>query len=501
MIRKKYIPMNISIKKIALLIMISSVFTGCKKFLEIEPKGKVLAKKIEHYNGLFNNSLINGFQNLRMTATTNAITGELGFSFSILGEVDAPFYMSDDMMANPATFQSFSLINQNSYKWADNLYLPETNASEWGTFYSHNYVYNVIANGVMNAEDGTEAEKRALWAEARVARAYMHFWVAQLFSKPFNPATAATDPGVPIVTEADTEIKGFKRAAVKEVYDFITTEITEAIPSLNPSTINKGRIGQLAAYSILAEVYFNMGKYQEALGPLNKAFELVGSSKVPVSLYNYNIKVNDWYNAVAPNSGLAGFPTPFDSYETIFAKQSAAPLYSAFSNLAVLTPETYALFGADDQRRKAFSDKSLFSSAVQLPGYQRAAPLTINLGPTLPNLYLMKAECEARNGQLTDAENDLETLRKNRMPDATAQVQYTGQQELVKLILRERILEFAATGRRWFDMRRLSDDTQYNNIRGTRTIGGQTYTLSNNRLTLRIPPMILNFNPSMPDNP
>lgn len=484
-----------------MLIMIGIAFASCKKFLEIEPKGKVLAKKLAHYDGLFNNTLINGFQNLKVTATTNAVTGDLNYTFSILGEVDAPFYMSDDMMANPATFQNYSLINQKSYKWADDIYLPENNSSEWGTMYVHNYVYNVIANGVMDAEDGTEAEKRALQAEARVGRAYMHFWVAQLFAKPFNETTAATDLGVPIVTEASTETRGYQRASVKETYDFILREINESIPYLNAATISRGRIGQLAAYSILAEVYFNMRKYQEALAPLNKAFELLASSKVPVALYNYNTKVNDWFIPFLPNMGLTNAPNGYDSYETIFVKQSAAPVYSAFSSLAVLSPETYALFGADDQRKKIFSDKGLLSSGLQLPGFQRAGPLSINLGPTLPNLYLMKAECEARSGQLTDAENDLETLRKNRMPDASAELQYSGQQELVKLILRERLMEFAATGRRWFDMRRLFDDAQYNNIRGTRTIAGQTYTLSINRLTLRIPPMILSYNPNMPNNP
>lgn len=493
--------MNIPMKKIAMLIMICIAITGCKKFLEIEPKGKTLAKKLADYDGLFNNSFLNGFQNLKITATSNATTGELGYSFSILGEVEAPFYMSDDMVANASTFQNYTLIKQNSYKWADEIYQSEDNPSEWGAMYTHNYVYNVIVNGVMNAEDGTDAQKKALQAEARVARAYMHFWIAQLFAKPYNEGTAASDPGIPIVTEANTEHGPYNRASVKESYDFIISEINAAIPDLNASTINRGRIGQLAAYSVLGEVYFNMGKYQEALTPLKKAFELLGSSKVPISLYNYNVKVNDWFISFLPNYGLTGFPAPFDSFETIFAEQTAAPVYSAFSSLAVLTPETYALFTADDQRKKAFSDKGLFSSSLQLPGYQRSGPLTVNWGPTLPNLYLMKAECEARNGLLSDAKTDLETLRKNRMPEATAQVQYANQQELVKLVLRERILEFAATGRRWFDMRRLYEDATYNNIRGTRTVDGKAYTLNKNRLTLRIPPMILKFNPSMPNNP
>lgn len=493
--------MNSSIKKIVTLIMIGVTLTGCKKFLEIEPKGKALAKKIEHYNGLFNNTFLNGFQNIKVTATTNAATGELGSSFNILGEVDAPFYMSDDMMANPSTFQSYSLIQQKSYKWADDIYRVEDNSAEWGTMYVHNYVYNVIVNGVMNAEDGTESEKKALQAEAKVARAYMHFWAAQLFAKPYNENTAASDLGIPIVTQASTENNDYKRATVKETYNFIITEINSALPYLNPTTVGRGRIGQLAANCILGEVYFNMGKYQEALAPLNKAFSLLGSSKVPISLYNYNTKVNEWFIAFLPNFGLNSHPNPYDSYESIYVKQTAAPAYSAFSSLAVLTPEVYGLFGADDQRKKAFSDKGLLSSSLQLPGFQRAGPLTVNLGPTVPNLYLMKAECEARTGLLSDAKTDLETLRKNRMPDTSAQVQYSTQEELVKLVLRERMIEFAATGRRWFDMRRLFSDGTYNNIRGTRTIAGQTYTLTKDRLTLRIPPMILNYNPSMPNNP
>lgn len=489
-----------TMKKIISILIIFSSLAGCKKYLEVEPKGKVLARKIEHYNGLFNNTFLNGFQNLKFTSTTNAATGELSYSFSILGEVEAPFYMSDDIVANASTYPNYTLIKQKAYKWSDDIYLPEDNAAEWGTMYTHNYVYNVIANGVMDAEDGTEAEKRALQSEARVARAYMHFWVAQLFAKPYNDATASTDPGIPIVTVASTESSNFQRSSVKAVYDFIVKEINESIPYLSNVTVSRGRIGQLAANAILGEVYFNMGKYQEALPPLKKAFELIGLSKVNISLYDYNVKANEWYVAFSPNTGLTFHPTPFDSYESVFVKQTAAPVYSAFSSFTVLTPAVYSMFGADDQRKKAFSNKGLFSSSLQLPGYQRAGPLTVNLGPSMPNLYLMKAECEARGGLLTDAENDLETLRKNRMPAASAEVQYAGQPALVKVILDERLREFAATGRRWFDMRRLYDEPAYNNIQEQRTIDGKTYTLTKSRLTLKIPPMILNFNPSMSDN-
>ena len=54
---------------------------------------------------------------------------------------------------------------------------------------------------------------------------------------------------------------------------------------------------------------------------------------------------------------------------------------------------------------------------------------------------------------------------------------------------------------RWFDMRRLWFDAQYNNVDKTKTMDNETFTLTAARLTLRIPPMILQYNPGMIDNP
>ncbi len=488
-------------KKIIFYIALLAFSTGCKKFLDVEPKGKTIPTGFEQFNGLLNNSLLGGLQNLKITGTSDAASGNLSYSFSLLGDVEAPFYMSDDIEANPATFQNYSQIEQNLYKWADDVYLPDDNSSEWNAMYIQNYVYNLIVNGVMNVTDATEEQKKQVWGEAKVARAYMHFLSAQLFSKPYNAATAATDPGIPIVTIASTSQNNFKRASVQETYDFIIGEINEALPGLSDVTINRNRISRLAAYSILGEVYFNMKKYDEALMALKQAFALVDKSNIPISLYDYNIKINDWFFSFLPNLGLFNHPNPFDSYESIWVKQTTTAVSSAFSSLTVLTPEVWALFGDDDLRKNIYSNKGLLSSSLILPGYQRAGPLTVNMGPTLSNLYLMKAECEARANQLDDAEADLVMLRENRMPAGSAAVVYAGQDELVQLILNERLREFAATGRRWFDMRRLFDDPKYNNVVGTRTVDGQNYTLGANRLELRIPPMILNYNPGMQNNP
>jgi len=484
---------------ISMLLAITTL-VGCKKFLEVEPKGKAVATDYEHFNGLLNNPYLGGFQYLKFTATSNAETGFIGYSFSILGSVDAPFLMSDDIEANSDFFKNYTLIQKNQYRWADNVYLPDDNSAEWGTMYALNYIYNLVANGVMTANGGTETQKRKVRAEARVNRAHMHFWAAQLFAPPYEEGTSATALGIPIVTEASTEASNFTRSSLKDTYDFIINEITAAIPDLDDVTYNRNRVSKSAAYYMLGETYFYMHQYTKALDAFQKAVQFLAQSKINIGLYNYNTKVNDWFVPFMSNMGLVNHPNPFDNEENIYAKQCIAPVNSAFGSQTVLRSTVYELFDSNDQRRKIFSNRGLFSSAQILPGYQRSGPLTVNYGPSLPNLLLMKAECEARLGDLQNAEKDLLSLRKNRMPDAAATVVYANQQGLVKTILTERMREFAATGLRWLDMRRLFDDPLYNNLNLTRTIEGKTYTLTRDRLCLRIPPSVLNYNPGMSDN-
>lgn len=483
-----------------LLIACLGLTSGCKKFLDVEPKGKAIPTDYAHFNGLLNNPYLGGLQHLKFTATSNAETGEISYSFSILGDVEAPFYMADDVQANPATFNNFSRVQQNFYKWADDVYLPEDNAPEWGAFYSQNYVYNLVIQGTMESRGGTDREKNMLVAEARAVRAYLHFYAAQLFAAPYQEATAATDLGIPLVLEANTEAKGFTRSSNQELYSFIVNELEESIPLLNEQTINRSRLSQLGGYYMLGQVYFQMQKYDLALKAFQQANGLVAKSQIAIHLYDYNVMVNQWYFPFMANMGLVNFPDVYTNEENIFVKQTAVPITSAFATKMLLRPEVYALFKANDERKKIYSNKGLFSSAT-LPGFQRAGPGTFNLAASMSNLLLMKAECEARAGNLAAAQADLLMLRKNRMPLSDAQQSFSTKEELVKAILDERLREFAATGIRWLDMRRLANDNQFNNLHTTRSIDGSSYTLKKERLTLRIPAGILAHNPSMQNNP
>jgi starch-binding outer membrane protein, SusD/RagB family len=485
--------MRYKIFSLPLIAIIAGIFLpACNKFLDVKPKGLDIVNSIDKYNGLFNNINLYTFINVRN------VPGALA---TILGYPGAALMMSDDVFSSAAYLGTQPLFYQNAYQWKDDVFLPDDESSEWGTFYSQNYIYNVIANGVMDATDGTELEKKQLLAEARANRAYMHLMEVNYFAKPYSAATASTDPGVPIVVKADAGGEKYTRATVQQVYDFILSELQASIPDLPARTVNRARLAQTGGYYLLGLTYFWMGDYAKALPALNNCRNSLTSYTLPIALYNYNTTMAGWVTSGQPWLGANRHPAQTISTENIYLKQMSIN-WATGRNTVYLKNSIYSLYSTNDQRKKFFYNNSTSNAipAPGLPGQQRNGPTTYNWGPNLADLHLMLAECKARAGDITGAKTDLETLRKARMPLAESNVTATTPDAMVKAVLDERLREFAGTGLRWFDMRRLSGDATYNNVEGTHPLDGTVYNLKPERLTLRIPPAILNLNPGMEDN-
>ena len=477
-----------TIQIITFLVVLSS----CNKFLDVKPKGLDVISTLEEFNGLFNNTNLYTFVNVRN------IPGSLA---AILGYPGAAVVMADDVFSSGAYLSTQPLYYQNAYQWKDDLFQVEDESSEWGTFYSQNYIFNVVANHVMDVPNAALQDKKQLLAEARANRAYMHLMQVNYFAKPYSAATASSDLGIPIVTLADAGGDSYKRATVQQVYDFIITELTASIPDLPVQTLNRARLAQTGGYYLLGLAYFWKGDYANAITQLNNCRASIPNYKLALDLYNYNTTMPTWVTTAQPWVGPSKIPAQTVSTENIYVKQMSINWATA-RNTVYLKPAIYSLYTTNDQRKKFFYNNSTANAIVApgLPGQQRNSPTTYNWGPNLADMYLMLAECKARTGDLTGAKTDLEFFRTSRMIAAEVPVALTTQTALVKSILDERLREFAGTGWRWFDMRRLSNDPVYNNIDPTHPLDGVNYTLKTDRLTLRIPPAILKLNPGMVDN-
>lgn len=472
---------------VAILLTVTS--TACKKsFLEVIPKGKLIAQSASEYSLLLSNlDLLN------------------------MGSANVQVTMGDEVAAVEPYFTASILKTQRSFRWDAVIYEANDDAGETLIPLKNIYLYNKVINEVPNATDGTAQLKLQIEAEARAGRAWTYFMLINYYGKPYNAATATTDPGFPIVEAADVTATKFDRASVQQVYDFIVKDLTTAIPNLTPQVVNRTRMSKAAAEAILGKVYLFMGRYNDALSMLNAAITDMANQATPVRLYDYNVEfaTGGVFLPISATSGPASVLLP-NNAESLYSKQFANGFTSSYNEI-VTTPQTAALFGASDLRLKFYTNAT-YSTKLPFPvtGVLRKQKGSQTLfGVQVPDLYLLRAECKCRTNDLAGAKADVEALRVKRMPAADAIVPAATANDkmlLLQFILNERIREYAVEGYRWFDMRRLSVDPLFAATTYTHTLYSATgsttvFQLKPERLVLRFPQKLIDQNPNIVNNP
>lgn len=480
--------MRISNRRYILLFLTTViVFTAsCKKgYLEVEPKGALIAKATQDYEALLNTTKVD--------------------------PSTAAGFMGDEVGAQQDYFGGASVYRQRLFKYIGDALLPD-DLPEMGYLQS-NYVFNKIIEEIDASTGGTEQEKARIMAEAKVGRAVCHLLFLNDFGKPYDEATAATDLGVPIITAADVTKTDYERATVKEVYEFIINDITEALPNLSKPFSHPLKISEAAAEGILARVYLYMHNYTASREHLDKAFSALTGATRPVNLYDYNVTLSPdgaWQPVEPEYFGPALMPYSYESEESVL-NMSITTFYIGSANTFVFRPEVAALYDPSDFRLQVYSDTELFGTVVFPNGMRRYPRFQAEVGICLPDMYLMRAELKARANDLAGAKADVELLRAKRMPAAAVAVPAgiaANQQQLVRFILEERIREFALNGMRWYDMRRLSTDPIYSNtINYTHKLYSATgevvesYTLTPERLILKFGRKLTAQHPLLIENP
>lgn len=420
--------MNLLYRSARNLVPVAFLLIGtasCKKsFLEIKPKGIIIAEKTSDYDLLFNN--------------TELVIANAG-NHTLLG---------DELASVEPRWTAASFAEKKLFQWQTDIYTASDDAAETKGPASHLYIYNKVINEVMGSAEGTETTKKALRAEAFGGRAWVNFLWVNYFGKPYNPATAETDPAFALLTEADVNNGPYTKATVKATYDQIISDLTTAIADLPSGGVyHRIRMSKTAAQGLLAKVYVFMGRYEDALPLLDEAISSLPASAVPTALIDYK------------TAFPASAPVAPNDIENVYARQYSN-LWTYSSNRSVwLTPEAYELYGPTDIRKKWFADSVTLTNNVKL--FKRNKQLTTFYGLRVPELYLLRAEVKARLNDLSGAVNDLVYLRERRMPVADAGVPDNAaatKLSLVQFVMEERIREFSMQGYRWFDMRRLSVD-------------------------------------------
>lgn len=418
------------------------LLTSCNKYLE-EKSDKVLVTP----------STLEDFQALLDDAVTMN-TATPGFMETA----------SDDYFLPPATYNSLTSIQIDLYSFKPFSY-------EYGNDWSKSY--QVIYNSNICLERLEDVPRTAvngfLWdnvkGSALFFRSYYYLLLAWQHAKVYNETSAANDLGIVLRSGSDFNAKSV-RSSVKDTYGQVIEDAKEALTLLPMESVHVMRPSKVAAYGLLARAYLSMSIPDSAYRYADLALEIKNS----LIDYNSDPDINGSITAA----------TPFKKFnkETIFYTEMYASFGLHRPTRGRIDSMLYDSYENDDLRKKAFFKAS--NGYQQYKGNYTANANILFSGIAVDELYLIRAECHARQGRTKEALEDLNKLLKSRWNNAVVYPELTddGSFDILGLILNERRKELLMRGLRWIDIKRLNKAGK--NIVPTRIVNGEVYSLAPN---------------------
>jgi starch-binding outer membrane protein, SusD/RagB family len=441
------------------LIVVCWLGIGCKKYLdEKSNKSFAVPDKVSDLQALLD----------YFPAMNNKDAGS--------GEVS-----SNDYYLLDATWAALSTqYSKDMYTWQkDNLFAPAFN--DWQTAYQAIYTANSVLDDLttIDRNQSNSVQWDNVKAEALVFRSKFFLQTAAIWSLAYNSQTAQTDLGIPLRLNSDfNEVS--VRASVLATYDQIITDLKRAAPLLPIVPLTVLRPSKPAAYGLLARTYLDMGDYVHAGLYADSCLQL------------YNQLIN--YSTLNP---AATYPIAKLNPEVIFESYISTPS-PVNPSRARIDSLLYSSYSGNDLRKIIFFRNNGNGSFAFKGSYEGGVLLFSGLATD--EMYLTRAEANARQGNTANAMKDLNILLKSRWDSTFKNLTASTSNEALSLILTERRKELLMRGLRWMDLKRLN--LEGGNITLTRTVNGQTYTLPPNdpRYALPLPDDLIGLS-GMPQNP
>lgn len=405
----------------ALLITTAACMFGCDSFTEVDlpdsqlTSGIVFADKVtataamtDIYGRIRDYGLLTGYP--------SGLSNNLGL---YADELDA--YGS-----SPLVFYNNNLLAG----------APEI-ANLWNDTYSQVYAANAVAEGVAASSLDTQT-KNQLQGEALFTRALLHFYLLQVFGP------------VPYITTTDYRANGnAARMPESDLYGHLVADLERSVSLLDEeyATPERVRPNKSAARALLARVYLYNGQWAEAS---NAASGVLNREE----LYTNETDLNKVFLKESTSTIwqlIPGYPGDNTQEGATFIFTSGPP------PLVTLTASLMQSFEPGDLRKTSWTTAvtdgtTTWSHASKYKEKSAGESREYSIVLRLSEMYLIRAEARARQGEGIGAKEDLDVVRHLAgLPDTDAGTA----EELVAAVLRERRVElFTEFGHRFSDLKR-----------------------------------------------
>ena len=439
---------------VVVFCLMGAILTSCDDYLDLTPKGA---------------TLLDNFNDLELLAT--------GYYSNSSWEYDEMEVLVNDSYGRPNSFMT-TLSQTNSVAYAELTYnesIDRASLTESSGWYSGNYSAIVCMNQVVNATpsvDVSESEKARLVAQARVKRAYFHYLMVIPFCKQYDASTAAQEGGIPYVTDINPGEQN-EKLTLQETYDQMLADCSDdVLAALPDEPTNVLLPGKAFGYAVRAKILLQMKNYSEAL-------------KYAEQSLRYNAAIEDRTPIV--NDPFSFTLEPTDVYNNFFAEALSNGYYSYYisAETAALFEDgdilkDYAIYQQTDERTVyVWNWDDIVGLDNQVLCWKAGAMRRNNTGGiTSEQMYYIAAECNIRTGNISEGMRLVNEVRKYRIaPDKYQPLTATTEQEAMQQMQRCKRIECLFTYNTFADMKRWNTESNYTQTI-TRTLAGQTYTLS-----------------------
>jgi starch-binding outer membrane protein, SusD/RagB family len=231
--------MKMRLKHIIVLLLMP-LMVGCDKWLEIKPKGVLLAEDAVRTPAAVQQVLTSAYDALR---SDNFMGGDDWIASELLADNIGQTDLDGSLLA---------VYNRNS------TIFTETSKNIWNGGYTVIYRCNIVLEAIKTVTGFTPQELARVRGEALFLRSYAHFELVRLFAQPYGYTADNSHLGIPLRLKTGTE--AISRSTVQQVYDQILGDLNTAIQEL-PGDLSPGTANVWAAKAMLARIYFTINNF------------------------------------------------------------------------------------------------------------------------------------------------------------------------------------------------------------------------------------------------